>query len=151
MKRIWRFAQTLLGLVFRHPVTGTSIIAILPDGRIVLIQRRDNGLWSLPGGVVDWGEDIPTTVKRELAEETGLELVEITRLVGVYSAPDRDPRLHSICVAVEARVKGDMQVSDPHEIMAVQAFTPAEIPKGRLAHDHDRQLQDYFSRQTVLA
>lgn len=81
MKRIWRFAQTLLGLIFRHPVTGTSIIAVLPDGRIVLIQRRDNGLWSLPGGVVDWGEDIPTTVKRELAEETGLELVEITRLV----------------------------------------------------------------------
>ena len=151
MKRIWRFAQTMLGLVFRHPVTGTSIIAVLPDGRIVLIQRRDNGQWSLPGGVVDWGEDIPTTVKRELAEETGLELVEITRLVGVYSAPDRDPRLHSICVAVEVRVKGDMQVSDPHEIMAVQAFTPAEIPKGRLAHDHDRQLQDYFSRQTVLA
>lgn len=151
MKRIWRFAQTLLGLIFRHPVTGTSIIAVLPDGRIVLIQRRDNGLWSLPGGVVDWGEDILTTVKRELAEETGLELVEITRLVGVYSAPDRDPRLHSICVAVEARVKGNMQVSDLDEIMAVQAFSPAEIPKGRMAHDHDRQLQDYFSRLTVLA
>ncbi|MEI8289250.1 MAG: NUDIX hydrolase [Verrucomicrobiota bacterium] len=150
MKRIWRFAQTLLGLVLRHPVTGTSIIAVLPDGRIVLIQRRDNGLWSLPGGMVDWGENIPTTVKRELAEETGLELVEITRLVGVYSAPDRDPRLHSICVAVEAHVKGDMQVRDPHEVMAVQAFTPAGLPKG-LAHDHDRQLQDYFSKLTVLA
>jgi len=52
---------------------------------------------------------------------------------------------------VEARVKGNMQVSDLDEIMAVQAFSPAEIPKGRLAHDHDRQLQDYFSRLTVLA
>jgi 8-oxo-dGTP pyrophosphatase MutT (NUDIX family) len=57
-----------------HPCT--SIIPILPDGRIVLIRRRDNGRWALPGGIVDWGEDIPTTVRRELAEETGLELVK---------------------------------------------------------------------------
>ena len=71
MGQIWRFVQTVLGIIFRHPVTGTSIIPILPDGRIVLVKRRDNGKWGLPGGMVDWGQDIPTTVRRELAEETG--------------------------------------------------------------------------------
>ncbi len=90
-RTLWRYGQTILGIIFRHPITGTSIIPILPDGRIVLIRRRDNGLWSLPGGMVDWGEDVPTTIQRELMEETGLELVKIRRLVGVYSAPDRDP------------------------------------------------------------
>jgi len=151
MRQLWQFVQTVLGLIFRHPITGTSIIPILPDGRIVLIQRRDNGKWALPGGIVDWGEDIATTVRRELAEETGLELVKIRRLVGVYSAPDRDPRLHSICIVVEAEVHGSMQVQDRLEVMGIQAFSPKSLPPGQLSHDHTQQLQDYFDGLTTLA
>ena len=151
MRQLWQIGQTVLGIIFRHPITGTSVIPVLPDGRIVLIRRRDNGLWALPGGMVDWGEDISTTVRRELAEETGLELMKIRRLVGVYSAPDRDPRIHSICVLVEAEVQGDMQVYDTLEVSEVQAFLPTAIPKGKLSHDHDRQLQDYFNGLTILA
>lgn len=151
MRRIWQFAQTVLGIIFRHPITGTSVIPILPDGRIVLIRRRDNGCWALPGGMVDWGEDIPTAIRRELAEETGLDLVKICRLVGVYSAPDRDPRIHSICIVVEAEVQGKMQVRDTLEISEVEAFSPTSLPLGKLSHDHDQQLQDYFKGLTTLA
>jgi len=146
-----QFIQTVLGLIFRHPVTGTSIIPILPDGRIVLIQRKDTGKWALPGGIVDWGEDIPHTVQRELREETGLELVKISRLVGVYSAPDRDPRIHSICVVVEADVQGELIIGDRHEVQDIQAFAIAALPKGNLSHDHDRQLQNYLDNLTTLA
>lgn len=148
---MWQFVQTVLGIIFRHPVTGTSIIPILPDGQIVLIRRRDNGKWGLPGGMVNWGQDLPTTVGRELEEETGLELVKIRRLVGVYSAADRDPRIHSICVVVEADVQGTMQVKDTLEISEVQAFERSAIPLGELSHDHDRQLQDYFDGKTTFA
>jgi ADP-ribose pyrophosphatase YjhB (NUDIX family) len=148
---MWQFVQTVLGIIFRHPVTGTSIIPILPDGQIVLIRRRDNGKWGLPGGMVNWGQDLPTTVRRELEEETGLELVKIRRLVGVYSAADRDPRIHSICVVVEADVQGTMQVKDTLEISEVQAFERSAIPLGELSHDHDRQLQDYFDGKTTFA
>jgi len=151
MRRLWHFAKNALGVIFRHPVTGTSIIPVLPDGRIVLIRRRDNGQWGLPGGMVDWGEDIPTTVCRELTEETGLEVAKIRRLVGVYSAADRDPRIHSICVVVEVEAKGQMVVTDPMEVTDVQAFLPASLPLGKLSHDHDRQLQDYFNGFTTLA
>jgi len=151
MNRSRQFVQTVLGIIFRHPVTGTTMIPILPDGRIVLIRRRDSGEWGLPGGIVNWGEDIPTTVRRELAEETGLDLVKIRRLVGVYSAPDRDPRIHSIAVLVEADVQGTMQVQDNLEIIEVQAFVPTDLPKGKLSHDHERQLQDYFDGLTTLA
>lgn len=151
MSRLWQIVRTVLGLIIRHPITGTSIIAILPDGRIVLIQRRDNGLWGLPGGIVDWGEDVTTAVKRELAEETGLEVVKICRLVGVYSAPDRDPRMHSICVVVEAEVTGVMTIQDKNEVLNVQAFAIDSLPKGKLAHDHERQLQDYLNNLTTLA
>jgi ADP-ribose pyrophosphatase YjhB (NUDIX family) len=130
---------------------GTSIIAILPDEKIVLVRRRDNGKWALPGGMVNWGQDIPTTVERELEEETGLELLKIRRLVGVYSAPDRDPRIHSICVLVEADVQGTMQIQDTLEISEVQAFPRSALPTGNLSHDHDRQLQDYLDGKTTLA
>lgn len=151
MDQIWRYIQAAVGIIFRHPITGTSIIPVLPDGRIVLVQRRDNGKWSLPGGIIDWGEDIPASVQRELAEETGLDLVKISRLVGVYSDPTRDPRFHTICVVVEAEVEGKMQIEDELEIMDVQAFSEMEIPKGELSHDHDRQLQNYFAGLTTLA
>ncbi|MEP0910735.1 NUDIX hydrolase [Leptolyngbya sp. GB1-A1] len=151
MQQLQRYLQTALGLVFRHPITGTSIVPVLPDGRIVLVQRRDNGKWSLPGGIVDWGEDIPSAVRRELAEETGLSIVEIKRLVGVYSSPERDSRFHSICVLVEAMVDGTMQIQDSLEVMAIRAFLPTDIPQGDLSHDHDRQIEDYFRGATILA
>lgn len=149
--RFWQFVKTVIGIIFRHPVTGTTIVPLLPDGRIVLIRRRDTGEWGLPGGIIDWGEDIPNTVMRELAEETGLNLVKIRRLVGVYSSPDRDPRLHSISIVVEADVTGTMQAQDTLEVSDVQAFARAELPLGNLCHDHDRQLRDYFDGLTTLA
>ncbi|MGF1540302.1 MAG: NUDIX hydrolase [Pleurocapsa sp.] len=151
MRRSWRFVSTVLGIIFRHPVTGTTIIPVLEDGRIVLVQRSDSGKWGLPGGMVDWGEDIPTAAVRELKEETGLELVKIRRLVGVYSAPDRDPRLHSISVLLEAEVTGNFEVRDQLEILQVKAFTPDELPLGNLSHDHDRQLKDYLGGVTTVA
>jgi 8-oxo-dGTP diphosphatase len=141
----------VIGIIFRHPVTGTTIIPIAPDGRIVLIRRRDTGQWGLPGGIIDWGEDISRSVKRELEEETGLELVKIKRLVGVYSAPDRDPRLHSICITVEAEVQGNPKVIDTLEVAEVKEFTIEQLPLGNLSHDHDRQLQDYLNGATVIA
>ena len=94
MGQVWRYIKTVMGIIFRHPITGATIIPVLPDGRIVLIQRKDTGQWGLPGGIIDWGEDVTTTAKRELKEETGLELLNIRRLVGVYSSMDRDPRIH---------------------------------------------------------
>lgn len=150
-RNLWRFGQTVLGVIFRHPIPGTSIVPILPDGRIVLIRRRDDGRWALPGGIVDWGENIPDTIQRELKEETGLDLVKIRRLVGVYSAPDRDPRIHSICVVVEADVDGYMESEDTLEVLDIQAFSPDSLPSGEMSHDHTQQLKDYLDGLTTLA
>ncbi|ERN40706.1 ADP-ribose pyrophosphatase [Rubidibacter lacunae KORDI 51-2] len=151
MQRSWHFLSTVAGIVFRHPIAGATIVPVLPDERIVLVRRRDTNRWGLPGGIVDWGEDLPTTVQRELTEETGLELVAIRRLVGVYSARDRDPRVHSISILVAADASGTLQVRDRDEITEVAAFERAALPLGTLSHDHDRQLRDYLSGATVVA
>ncbi len=152
MLRRWKqFIFTVLGIIFRHPVTGTTLIPILPDGRIVLVRRRDTGTWGLPGGLIDWGETIATCAQRELKEETGLDLVQIQRLVGVYSDPDRDPRLHSLSILLAVTVRGDFLVGDALEISHVQAFDRDRLPQGTLSHDHDRQLQDYLNGETIIA
>ncbi|WP_038016062.1 NUDIX hydrolase [Synechococcus sp. PCC 7335] len=143
--------RTLLGLLLRRPVLGTSIVPLLPDGRIVLIRRRDTNRWALPGGIVDWGEDLATAAARELTEETGLSLTSVGRLIGVYSNAERDPRFHSICVALSAQVMGELQTYDQDEVIGVQAFAVDELPIEQLDHDHTQQLKDYLADKTVLA
>ncbi len=151
VSRRLRPVRTLLGLLLRRPVLGTSVVPLLPDGRIVLILRRDSGKWGLPGGIVDWGEDLAAAATRELAEETGLILVSLERLIGVYSHAERDPRFHSVCVALSAQVAGEMTTRDADEVSDVRAFTIDELPIQQLAHDHTRQLEDYLAGKTVLA
>jgi 8-oxo-dGTP diphosphatase len=149
--KVWRPMRVLLGLLLRRPILGTSIIPHLPDGRVVLVRRSDNGRWGLPGGIVDWGEDIETAARRELAEETGLTVTAIGRLVGIYSAPQRDPRFHSICVALVAQVEGTPTIGDTTEVLEVQPFPPEKLLQLSLSHDHARQIQDYLAGKTVLA
>jgi 8-oxo-dGTP diphosphatase len=66
----------------RHSV---SVVAVITDGhgQALLIQRRDNQHWEPPGGVLELGESIEDGVRREVREETGLD-VEPAGLTGVY-------------------------------------------------------------------
>lgn len=138
-------------MAFRRPLVGTSIVPRRADGSLVLIKRRDDGCWALPGGLVDWGETLEQAAVRELGEETGLVVTQIGRLVGVYSSPERDPRMHSVCVVIEALVEGSVAVQDVLEVEAVQDFAIADIPFDNLAHDHRQQLKDYLEGHTALA
>src|SRR6266581_6377964 len=61
---------------------------IFDDERILLALRRDIDWWNLPGGGMEHGETVEEAVRREVREETGLE-VEVKYLVGVYSKPQK--------------------------------------------------------------
>ena len=66
----------------RHSV---SVAAVLTDDqeRVLVIQRRDNGAWQLPGGVLELEETIEDGVRREFLEETGV-IIEPVALTGIY-------------------------------------------------------------------
>jgi 8-oxo-dGTP diphosphatase len=68
----------------KKPVVGVG--AIILDGDQILLEKRKNspgkGKWSVPGGLVDLGENVEDAVVREVKEETGLEVYE-PRLVDV--------------------------------------------------------------------
>lgn len=66
----------------KHSVSIAGIV-VREDGRILAIQRRDNGNWEPPGGVLELNETIHAGVRREVLEETGMQ-VEVERLTGVY-------------------------------------------------------------------
>lgn len=67
-------------------VVAVSVFVRDANGRVLLIRRSDNGLWSLPGGGQEIGERVAETAVRETREETGIT-VDVTGIVGVYSDP----------------------------------------------------------------
>ncbi|MCM3224186.1 NUDIX hydrolase [Terribacillus saccharophilus] len=56
---------------------------------LLLQKRRDTGEWGLPGGFMEMGESTAETARREVFEETGLQLGEL-QLFRVYSGPEYD-------------------------------------------------------------
>jgi len=87
---------------YRNPTPAVGVIA-LEAGRILLVKRKyppRAGLWSLPAGFMEYGEDPRQCAVREAYEETGLRIVP-GPLVGVYSGED-DPRTHAILIVYQA-------------------------------------------------
>jgi 8-oxo-dGTP diphosphatase len=115
--------------ILRRPVVGICAAARTPDGRWLLIRRADTGTWALPGGTLEWGETLKDGLRRELDEEAGVVGYELTRVVGVYSRPDRDPRFHAVTVVAACTIEPPQKPpSNPLEILEARLFTEAELP-----------------------
>ncbi|HKT01335.1 MAG TPA: NUDIX domain-containing protein [Rugosimonospora sp.] len=107
----------------RHSV---SVSAVVTDdaGRVLVIQRRDNGQWQIPGGVLELDESIPAGVRREVHEETGLH-VEPDRLTGVY----KNLRLGVVALVFRAHAVGGSTRSTD-ESTQVAWWTPDQVTAG---------------------
>jgi 8-oxo-dGTP diphosphatase len=113
------------------------------EGEVLLIRRASDpyeGQWALPGGFVEVGETLEDAAARETEEETGLS-VEIVRLVGVYSDPDRDPRGHNVSCAYLARVReGEPEAAS--DAAEVAFLDPSTVD---LAFDHEKIIANALS------
>lgn len=121
--------------VIRRPVVGICAVARSSDGRVLLVRRGDTGTWALPGGTLEWGEELRDALPRELAEEAGAETLAIGGVTGIYSRPDRDPRFHAVTICV--RVDVSATLSGPKnrlEILEAKFFqldsAPHELAMG---------------------
>jgi 8-oxo-dGTP diphosphatase len=113
---------------------------ILLENRVVLLKRKNypfQGNFALPGGFVTIGESTEKAVIRESFEETSL-LVEIIKLVGVYSDPQRDPRGHIVSVCYLTKGSGKLRSSS--DASSVELFELESVPE--LAFDHNKMIND---------
>ena len=135
-------------LVLRRPVVGIVAVARRRDGQVLLIKRGDTGTWALPGGTLEWGEAARVTLARELREEAGAALLTTGRLVGIYTRPERDARMHAVSIVVEAEVADTLTGPvNPIEIHDARFFAPDALPSP-LAYTGDEMLGHALSGAT---
>ena len=95
----------------KAPIVGVGAV-IIQENRVLLIQRGQEplkGEWSLPGGALELGETLEQGIRREVLEETGLE-IEPLQIVEVFDRIVRDDagavRFHYVLVDFICRVIG---------------------------------------------
>lgn len=128
---------------YRGPSPCVDVI-LEREGAVLLIERKNppHG-WALPGGFVDYGESAEDAAVREAMEEVQVE-VELVRQLHTYSAPDRDPRQHTLSVVFVARFKHpDATPQGADDAKACRFFPRDALPD--LAFDHRQILEDYFT------
>ncbi len=129
------------------PLLTVDCIVFDAKGRVLLIRRGRppfEGHYALPGGFVDVGETVEDACRRELLEETGVTVGRL-HLVGVYSAPNRDPRGHTVSVAFAARGRtARLRAGDD----AAAAEWVERWQREPLAFDHGKIVKD---AQRVMA
>ncbi len=129
----------------RNPFPTVDIIIETGQG-IVLIRRKNPPFgWALPGGFVDYGESLENAAIREAREETSL-IVDNLILLGCYSDPSRDERMHTISTVFVARGHGIAKADD--DAAGLEIFSLDNLPK-ELCFDHARILDDYVQTTKI--
>ena len=133
---------------YLHPKIVAGVVPVR-DGRILLTRRAIEpalGLWTFPGGYVDWGESVADAARREMREEVGLDL-EPGGLLGIYSYSDAPVVIVVYHVTVPDGLEAE---ADPHEVSETAYFSCEAIPWDRLAFRSTREaLEDWLRRPGV--
>lgn len=137
------YAQYTVGLPHLSPILCVEA-AVFREGKILLIQRRDDRMWALPGGVAEVGESLAQAAERELWEEAGVH-GKAAQLLGVFDSRIWHARTRlQLCSALfridteETPVVHSMPAGDSSpfsETLGVGFFAEEYLPELSVGHD----------------
>src|SRR6202162_5822369 len=124
------------------PIFRIGVFALIfnDEKQILLGHRRDIDWWNLPGGGMESGETVDEALCREVSEETGLE-VEVERLVGVYSKPQKQ----EVVLTFRCRILGGI-LQETEGSRECLFSLPDELPANTLPK-HRQRIEDAISNQ----
>jgi 8-oxo-dGTP diphosphatase len=132
-----------------HPAAAVALVD--SEGNILLLRRKDNDKWTMPGGTLDFGESLTDCAIREVGEETGLQ-IRITGLIGTYTDPnilisysDGEVRQEFTLVYAAEISSGELRIDDESkEVAWVPLSSAVGLP---LAESQRRRLLDVTEYQ----
>lgn len=133
---------------YKNP-TPTVDAIIQKNSQILLIERKKEpfkGYLVLPGGFVNEGERVEDAAKREVKEETSLDIV-LLEILGVYSEPGRDPRGHvmsTVFIGEISKVSYKVDAIAQDDAAAIEWLNLEEVVNTRFGFDHRRIITDYI-------
>jgi ADP-ribose pyrophosphatase YjhB (NUDIX family) len=147
------YIEELRELTGSRPLLLTGVGVGVLDGRgRILLQKDFDGRWGIPGGFMELGESAEDAGRREVLEETGIEIGEMT-LVTVVSGPQTFSRLengdeyYSVTIVYAAHAERDQEPRpDGLETADARYFRPDELPEG-LNPMIRQQIMQYFKHR----
>lgn len=147
------YIEELRELVGHRPLifVGSVVVIVDEQGRILLQQRKfPDGVWGIPGGLMELGESTEDVAKREVLEETGL-CVGNLQLINVYSGPDQFIRAANgdeFYVVTTAYFTSDYSGElfvDPKESLKFEFFDLENLPE-RMVGSHRVMIHEYLEK-----
>lgn len=131
-----------------NPVPCNGVIIENEKKEILLVRRAvapKKGFWDLPGGFIDTGENLPSSVKREIKEELGVK-IKINETVGTYT----DVYLYEgvlypiFTIVVSANIVGG-GITPADDVSGYKFFKKNNLPYNKIAFDSIKSaLSDYL-------
>jgi len=131
----------------KKPGLTTDAVIINDKNEVFLMKRAIDpfeGAWVLPGGHVEYKEEVEDALKREIKEEIGANL-KIEDLFGVYSAPNRDPRDHIVTIVYTGKIDNNEEIKLGEEASTYKYFSLSELPEN-IGFDHKKIIEDLKNR-----
>jgi 8-oxo-dGTP diphosphatase len=124
-----------------RPAVTVDLVVLAASGdhpQVLLIRRKHEpfaGKWAIPGGFLEIDEPLEIGARRELREETGLEIPGPIEQIGVFASPGRDPRGRTISIAYAGIASPDREAVKGGDDADLAEWHDALHPP-ELAFDH---------------
>lgn len=133
-------------------------VMLLKNKKILLGRRHDDkekadsalggeGTWTMPGGKLEWGESFEEGARREVKEETNIDLEKV-KVICVNN--DKNEKAHFVTIGMfSTDFKGEAKVMEPEEITEWRWFASNELPKN-IFPPSKKVLENYKAKKFYL-